>query len=331
MPTTPSDLTRVSFGRLDGSGALPANTEMLVARASSDSLSFTPTVTESPELNPSGQVTDSVLVGGGSAGGVEFPLVRHDWFHAMLAAVFRNEWGTGMISDETAPGVFSAARAVGANELVPARVLHMFDVEKKYAAPDGDKFHIYRNNGIGSMAIRVTPNEILGGTVTLVGGSMDPSDLAIAPGATYPDPGEYALFTSPNVTEVDISGITGPQCFNTLTLNFNSNLRGVPCVGQMSEREKGLGRFIPTFDGSTYFVDNQHVLALRDQTQMQITITLTDGSGNAYRFFYPKAKFITAPVTTPGTNQDVMQPVSLRGHYSARHGYSCLVTRTLAA
>ncbi len=62
---------------------------------------------------------------------------------------------------------------------------------------------------------------------------------------------------------------------------------------------------------------------------MKITITLTDGSGNAYTFFYPRAKFVTAPVVTPGTNQDVMQPVSLRGLYSKEFGYSCMVSRTL--
>jgi hypothetical protein len=58
---------------------------------------------------------------------------------------------------------------------------------------------------------------------------------------------------------------------------------------------------------------------------------LTDGDGNEYEFFFPNCKFTSAPVTTPGTNQDVMQPVALRAHYSNNHLYSCRVTRTLAA
>lgn len=328
MPTTPADLTRVAFGRLNGSLVLPATPVMLVARMSSESLAYAPNVIESPELDPSGQLRDSVLVGSASTGGLDFPLVRSEWFHAMLAAIFRNEWGTGMVSDETTPGVFSAPRAVDADELIPAKLIHYYDEEKLFQTPLAASYQVYRRVAVGNLALRVTPNDILGGTLTLAGGEMDPGSAPLA-GATYPDPGTYKLFTSPNVTEIDISGITGVQCFNSLTLNFNSNLRGVPCIGEEAEREKSLGRFIPTIDGTTYFVSNDHVIALRDQTSMEVTITLTDGSGNEYKFFYPRVRFVTAPVTTPGTNQDVMQPVTMRGHYSPSHGYSCMVTRTL--
>lgn len=330
MPTTPADLTRVALGRLDANYNLPANPALIVARMSSDSLAYTPNVVESPELDPSGQLVEDVFVGSSSAGGIEFPMVRSTFFHEMLAAVFRNEWGTGMIADQTAPGVFSAPRAVGPDELIPGKLVHMYDVEKTYATPTGSKYHWYHRNGVATMALRVTPNAVLTGTVTLAGANMDPGDTGV-PGATYPDPGEYKLMTSPQVTEMAIAGITAPQCFNTLTLTFNSNLRGVPCVGEESDREKALGRFIPTFDGTTYFVDNEHILALKSQAEMQITITLTDGSGNSYTFFYPRASFITAPVVTPGTNQDVMQPISMRGKYHKTLGYSCLVTRVLAA
>lgn len=328
MPTTPSDLTRVAFGRLDSSLVLPLNPVMLVARMTSESLAYAPNVVESPELDPSGQLRDSILVGSASTGGLDFPLVRSDWFHAMLAAVFRNEWGTGMVQDETSPGIFGPPRAVATDELIPAKILHYYDMEKMFQTPVAASYQVHRRVAVGSMALRVTPNDVLAGTLTLTGGEMDPADAPLA-GATYPDPGTWKPFTSPNVTEILVSGITGPQCFNALTLNFNSNLRGVPCIGEEAEREKSLGRFVPTIDGTTYFVSNDHVEALINQTEMKVDIELTDGSGNAYHFFYPRVRFITAPVTTPGTNQDVMQPVTMRGHYSPQHGYSCLVTRTL--
>jgi len=330
MPTTPADLTRIAFGRLNASLALPANPAMLVARISSESLAYAPTVVESPELDPSGQLRDSILVGEGSSGSVEFPLVRSEWFHAMLEAVFRNTWGVGMVSNETSPGVFAAPRAVGPDELIPGKLVHMFDVEKMFATPDAASYHRFFKEAVGSMSLRVTPNDILSGTVALLGSEMS-TGLAPIAGATYPDPGTYKPFTAPNVTEVEMSGVTETQCFNSLTLTFNSNVRGVPCIGNRADREKALGRFIPTIDGTTYFTSNEHIEALREQTELQMTIALTDGSGNVYRFFYPRAKFVTAPVTTPGTNQDVMLPVSLRGHYSPQHGYSVMCTRILTA
>lgn len=328
MATTPADLTRLAFGRLNDSLLLPATPAMMVARMSSETLAFAPTVVESPELDPSGQLRDSILVGSGSTGNVEFPLVRSDWFHAMLAAVFRSDWGEGMVSDETAPGVFSAPRAVLADELIPGREVHMFDVEKLFATPDAPSYHVFRRNAVGSLALRVVPNDLLTGTVALLGSEMETAATPLA-GATYPDPGTYRPFTSPNVTEASMSGVTNVQCFNGITLTFNSNVRSVPCVGTLADREKALGRFVPTVDGTTYFTDNEHLEALIDQRWIQMTVTLTDGSGNAYEFFYPRLKFITAPVTTPGTNQDVMLPVAMRGHYSPQHGYSVRVTRTL--
>lgn len=330
MATTPADLTRIAFGRLTAALELPAAPAMMVARISTESLAYTPTVVESPELDPSGQLRESILVGSGSSGNVDFPMVRSDWFHAMLAAVFRNEWGTGLVSDETAPGVFAAPRAVAPDELIPGKLVHMYHVEKMYQTPDAPSYHLFRREAIGSMALRVVPNDLLSGTVALLGSEMDPALAPIA-GATYPDPGTFAPFTSPNVTEVLMSGVANLQCFNALTLNFNSNVRGVPCIGTESDREKALGRFIPTLDGTTYFTSNEHIDALRDQRDIQATVTLTDGSGNEYSFFYPRMKFVTAPVTTPGTNQDVMLPISLRGLYSPLHGYSVMCTRTLAA
>lgn len=330
MTTTPADLTRLAFGRLNSSFQLPGSPTMMVARMSSEGLVYTPNVVESPELDASGQLRDSIFVGSSSAGNVEFPLVRSDWFHDMIAAVFRNEWGTGTYGDNSVdPGVF-VTTPVSANEIIPGKKVILYGVQKKFETPDAPSYHLYDRVGVASVNLRVQPNEVLTGSLNLMGGVMDAGESDIA-GATYPDPGVYRPFTSPLVTEITMSGLTSAQCFNQLTLGFNSNLRGIPCIGAESDREKALGRFVPTIEGTTYFVSNEHVNALKNQTFIAVTVVLTDGSGNEYEFFYPTCKFTAAPVTTPGSNQEVLQPVSLRAHYSPDHGYSVKVKRTLAA
>jgi hypothetical protein len=330
MTTTPADLTRLAFGKLNASLALPGSPAMIVSRMSSESLSYTPNVVESPELDPSGQLRDSIFVGSSSAGNVEFPLVRSDWFHEMLAAVFRSGWGVGTYGDNTVDPAIFVPTPVGANELIPGKLLSMYAVQKKFDTPTAPSYHLFDRVGVGSLSLKVQPNEVLSGTIALMGGVMTPGTTDIA-GATYADPGVYKPFTSPNVTEIGLSGLTTQQCFNQLTLAFNSNLRGIPCIGSESDREKALGRFVPTIEGTTYFVSNEHVQALKNQTFIEVFVTLTDGSGNEYHFYYPKCKFVTAPVVTPGSNQEVMQPVSLRAHFSPNHGYSCKVKRVLAA
>lgn len=326
--TTPADLTRLAFGRLNASLALPATPAMLVARMSSESLVYTPNVVESPELDPSGQLADSVFVGSSSAGSVEFPMVRHDWLHEMMAAVFRNDFGVGNITGNSG-GVF-VSRPVAADELIPGKTLIMYGVQKKFVTDGGDAYHLFDRVGVGSLQLRVQPQEIISGSINLMGGIMTPGAADIV-GATYADPGDYKPLTAPNVTEITIEGMAATQCFSNLTLGFASNLRGIPCIGLESDKTKGLGRFVPTLDGTTYFESNDHVEALKAQSALKVTVNLTDGSGNEYEFFYPRMKFTSAPVTTPGTGQDVMQPIGLRGHYAPDYGYSCLITRTLAA
>jgi hypothetical protein len=329
MSTTPSDLTRLAFGKLNSSLAMPASPAMLVARMSTESLAYAPNVVESPELDDSGQLRDSILVGASSQGAVEFPMTRHPWFEDMLAAVFRSSWGTGTYGDNSDDPDIFVDTAVGANSMIPAKALSLYGVQKRFQAPGGNKYHLFDKVGVNSLSLRVQPNEILMGTVNLVGGVMVPGTTDIS-GATYSDPGTYKAFTSPNVTEIGIEGLTTNQCFNQLSLTFTSNLRGIPCIGSVADREKAIGRFVPTIEGTTYFVSNEHVDALISQDFLAVTAVLQDGSGNQYEFFYPRCKFVTAPVTTPGTNSDVMQPVSLRAHYSPDHKYSVMLTRTHA-
>jgi hypothetical protein len=330
MTTTSADLTRLAFGKLNSNFQLPGSPAMLVARMSSESLAYTPNVVESPELDPSGQLRDSIFVGSSSAGNVEFPLVRSPWFHEMLAAVFRSGWGVGTLGDNSVDPAIFVPTPVGANELIPGKDMMLYGVQKRFETPDAASFHLFDRVAVGSLSLRVQPNEVLTGSIALMGGVMTPGNSEIV-GATYADPGVYKPFTSPNVTEVSMGGLTNGQCFNQLSLSFNSNVRGIPCIGSESDREKALGRFVPMIEGTTYFVSNEHVLALKQQNFLSVSVELTDGSGNKYKFFYPACKFVTAPVTTPGSNQEVLQPVSLRAHFSPNHRYSCKVTRTLAA
>lgn len=325
--TTPADLTRLAFGLLNSTLVLPPTPPMLISRMASESLVYTPNVVESPELDTSGQLAESVFVGSSSAGAVEFPLVRSLWLHEMLAAQFRNNWGTGNILGDSA-GLF-ASRAVGANELIPAKLMKLYAVQKKFETDAGPQYQLHDRVGINGLSLRVQPQEIITGSLSLMGGVMTPSNTDIT-GAVYADPGDYKTFTAPNVTEVNIEGMPLTQCFNSLTLSFSSNLRSIPCIGQESDKTKGLGRFVPTLEGTTYFESNAHVTALKAQSALKVSVTLTDGSGNSYKFFFPRMKFTAAPVTTPGTNQDVMQPISMRAHYAEDYGYSCLLTRVLA-
>lgn len=330
MSTTSADLSRLSFGKLGVGDVLPANPAMLVARFTSESLQFQPNVVASPELDPSGQVRDSILTGASSTGNVEFPLVRSPWFHEIMAAAFRNEWGTGVLGypDPANVGQF-LTRNLAPNELIPGKLVKLYDVEKRFETPDVPSYQVYRKAGVNSLSLSVSPNEMLTGSLSLIAGELDLYNADLA-GATYPDPGQYTPLTAPNVTEVNIGAMTAAACFSALTLSFGSNMRAIDCIGSYSAREKAIGRFEPMIEGTTYFVSNDIIQALIDQDSFPVTIELGDGDGNLYKFFYPRCKFTNATSAIPGTNQDVMLPVSIRALYDPNYRYSCKVDRTLA-
>lgn len=329
MSTTSSDLSRLAFGRLNSADNLPGNPEMLVARFTSEGLQFQPNTVTSPEIDPSGQVRDSILTGASSTGNVEFPLVRSDWFHEMLSAAFRSDWGVGVLGypDPSNPGRF-LQRNLADNELIPGKLVKLYDVEKRFETPDQPSYQRYRQAGVNSLNLSVSPNQILTGSVSLIAGDIVLDD-PIA-GASYPDPGEYTPLTAPNVTQVSVGAMTASACFSSLSMMFGSNMRAIDCIGSYSAREKAIGRFEPTIEGTTYFVSNDIIRALKEQDAFPVEIELGDGDGNRYNFFYPRCKFTNATSANPGTNQDVMQPVSIRALYSPQYQFSCKVTRTLA-
>jgi len=330
MSTTSADLSRLAFGKLGVGEVLPANPPMLVARFTSESLQFQPNVVASPELDPSGQVRDSILTGSASTGNVEFPLVRSVWFHEMLSAAFRNDWGTGVLGypDPGNAGQY-LTRNLGVDELIPGKMVKLYDVEKRFETPDTPSYHVFRKAGVNTLSLSVSPNELLTGSVSLIAGELDLYNADLA-GASYADPGQYTPLTAPNVTEVNIGAMTAAACFSALTLAFGSNMRAIDCIGSYSAREKAIGRFEPTIDGTSYFVSNDIIQSLIDQDAFPVTIALGDGDGNVYEFFYPRCKFTNATAAIPGTNQDVMLPVSIRALYDPNYRYSCKVTRTLA-
>lgn len=325
MPVTSSDLFRLSHVKLAGSpAAVPANPAMKVARITSESLSFQPTVTTSNELDASGQVRGSVLTGATTTGGVDFELTKHPWFEEVLAAVFRSNWGTGTQGDGTLP---FAADPVGADELIVGKLLDLFMIEKRFETPDGDAYHRVQLSAYSSLSLSVAPNSAITGSVDVSGGTLELSEAPIAGAPTFNDPGTNPSFTAPEVAAIQIGAVPMTLCFTQLTLNFNSNVRGIECIGTLGFKEQALGRFEATIEGSAYFVSNDLLQSLIDQDENPVTITLEDAEGNQYTFFYPRCKMTAGSANASGTNQDVVASVSFQALYSPEYGFTVRATR----
>ena len=330
MSVISSDVFQLGAVKLTGvPPEIPVSPAFMLARLSSESLNFQPTTITSPELDPSGQVRDSLLTGARTTGAVELPLSRHTYFEDALAAVMRSAWGTGTKGDGSGPP--PSTSAVGADELIVGSTLSLYCLEKRFANPAGGYiYHRINDAAVASMALSISPGKEVSCSIAYSGGTMDPVETAIA-GATYGDPGTRPLFAAPEVSEITIAGSTNALCFSDLAMEFNSNVRGIECIGTLGFKEQVLGRFEATLRGSAYFVSNDLLDYLINQNTFAATIVVDDSTGNKYEFFYPRCRMTAGGANAGGTNQDIISNITIQALYDPTRLYTVMITRTHVA
>lgn len=328
MPVISSDIFRFAVVKQTGNPpTTPATPAFMVARITSESVNFQPNTTVSNELDPSGQPRESILVGAQTTGSVEGELSKHAYIEDAIAAVFRNAWGSGTKGDGTAP---FESTPVGADELIPGTTITSYLLEKRFTDPTNNPlFHRFSLSAVSSLGISIAPGQPITTSVEYSGGPLTLATAAIA-GATYTDPGVNPVFTAHEVIEINIGTVPMTLCFSSLNMNFNSNVRGIECIGTLGFREQVLGRFEPTLEGTAYFVSNDLLQYLVDQEVLPVTVTLADSLGNEYEFFYPRCKMTAGSANASGTNQDVVANVSLQALYDPLWNFSCKVARVAA-
>ena len=311
MPTS-ADSVRLAIIRETGNPPVtPATPAFIVARMTGESLAFTPETTLSAELDPSGQVRDSILTGGASAGDVQFEVSNHSAFEEYLAAVFGKEWVT--------------------NVLTPGTGLFLYTVEKTFQdipTPGAQSYHRFGHSAFSNLSVAITPGSPITGAATVSGGEMT-LDTAIIVGATYPDPGTDAVLVPSDVT-IAMDAWAATSCFGTLTMTFNDNVRGIQCIGTLGTKEQVRGRFEVAISAEVYYATDAPIQALLDQDEFATSVTVNDAAGvPAYTFAFPRCKLTAAPVVAGGTNTDVVVGLEMNALYDSVTGYTCQVTRAV--
>jgi hypothetical protein len=160
---------------------------------------------------------------------------------------------------------------------------------------------------------------------------LDEPDAAEIPGSVYASAGEEPIMTAPLVTELTIdAGTVTARCLSQFVMDFNSNVRGIQCIGTLGEREKVLGRFEAKMTGTVYFASDDMLLHLLNQDTFAVTVKITDSMGAFYTFDFPRCKVTAAPVTAGGgTNSDVTVALAMSALYDEAKGSTVLVTRSV--
>ena len=175
-----------------------------------------------------------------TTGNVEVPASKHTYFEDAPPPCSGRHGVNGQKGDGAASPTFSA---VTADELVVGSTLQLFMLEKRFTGPDR-QLHLppREQRGGGQHVDQRAARSESPGQHRVPGGTLDLVETAIA-GATYADPGTKPTFTSPDVSEITIAGITGALCFNNLIWSSTATSAVSSASECSGSKEQVLGRF----------------------------------------------------------------------------------------
>lgn len=309
MPIS-ADGTRLAIVKMTGTPpSVPATPVFITARMTGESVAYAPTSTTSGELDPSGQVRDSIITGGATTGDVNFEVSDNAFLEEGMSAVFGAVWVT--------------------TELIPGLSLAPYMLEKTFPgipAAGSNSYHRFEDTVFSGMTLNVTPGSPLTGSLAVSGGPLELGTAIIA-GATYPDSGSAPVLSPADVTiAMDAWGAT--SCFGTLTMNFDNGARGIECIGTLGTATQVRGRFNCTIEAEAYYSNDAPLQELLDQTGFPVLVEMNDGAGALmYSFEFPNCKLTAAPVVAGGTDTDVVVALSIQALYDSAKGYTCKVIR----
>lgn len=317
--STSADLVQIAVVPEVTYGATPATPAFQIVRTTGEGIAFAPTTTQSNEMNPQRQVTDSILTGGQSTGDLNFELAYEPWFETLLAGAFCKDWAS--------------------NVLNMGLLLKSFTLEKKIPVPGGTtQYHRFTGCTINGFSLNIRPNQPITGTFTILGKAVATATTAIS-GATYVDPDLTPVMTAPKVVNIEIGGVSAvSKCFNNLQLTLNNNNRAIECIGTLGPREVVLGRGEVTSQFSVLFNDSDLLQILLTQEETSLEFTTQDSSlvgspaaPNFYDWLMPRVKFTADPVVAGGTNTDVVNAVNAQALMDPTTLTSLSVTRRARA
>ena len=338
MPVTSADSVQVSIVEEVTPGVTPATPVFEMIRTTGEGVTFTPNTSDDTELTGSnGRCQRPAIVTGQTvAGDISFDLHKAPWMDMVIKGVLAAEWGECPLTG-LAGGAVEDADDITVGNLMPT-----FTIEKKIPDPitPGDfQYQWYRGCSFSSLNLDITPNEVVTGTVSVVGGVPELGSTAIA-GSTYISAGNGAKFTAPKVTELTVGSefAVGTHCFTSASLTLDSQNRGIPCIGSEGDREVVAGRMSASMSGEVYFNDQDILQAMLDDTTVgDTTVILTNSDGDTYRFDLFSVKVVSGQLVASGTGTDLTIPfevqpqgVKVCDDGSGNDWYSCLMVSKAA-
>jgi hypothetical protein len=175
---------------------------------------------------------------------------------------------------------------------------------------------------VGQMTFSLDAQQRITGQVGFEGqqGRINPTVGPLTLNAAVPtDP----MTASANVTDILLDGavLPGGAYARSMELTLNGNPRTVPVIGDKFPQDIGLGRFEFTGTLNVLFDDPTLYQKMLDHEYFSLAVKLLDGQGNAMSISFPRAVFTGGAPTAPGSDQDVLMPLTFQAVQDTTLGF----------
>jgi hypothetical protein len=303
-----SNTNRVQLALIEEStwGTTPSTPNMDKLRITSESLGHEVETITSAELRADRNLGDVIQVNRQNTGGFEFEL-SYGTFDDLIAAALFSDWNANVVKNGVTRRSFSMEKAL----------------------TDIDEYFIYRGMVVSEFTLNLATRAICTGSFNFMGGASVLQQTAFA--TTYTAaPTTDVMNCMTNVASIQegipfttLSGVF----IQNLSFTVANNLRGVSAIGYSTAQDIAYGKCDITGNLSLYFTDDRLYDKFMANTATALFFKMQDVAGNYYLFEFPKVKFASESIPTPGQDQDVIENLTWRALYDSGIGAQVRITR----
>ena len=212
-----------------------------------------------------------------------------------------------------------------ANVLKVGVVERSYTLEKNFA--DIAKLMAFKGMRVGQMDIKLEFGALATVEFGFAGNNYSLPVASLVGSGSVADLGTTAVFNgSANISGIKIDGVASTDCFKSLNISINNNLRPQEGLGSDFPSDQNYGACAITGDFSVYLADLVLEQKKIDNTAFSLEFTVSI-AGVGYVFFFPKLKFGGSSPASGGKDQDVFLEGKFSALYNATEASSIVITR----
>lgn len=242
---------------------------------------------------------------------------------------------SGSINFELSAATFDWAieAAIGgtwaADTLTNGIVKRSFSFEKHM--PDIGRYYLYRGMVVAGIDFKLEKNKRITGSIKFNGAQVSVGTTSAVGSGSVAAINENKIFRSGStITGIeidDVSAETAGVRISSLGLNINTNAETEQTIDRDFATGVNILSIKPELDFSIYHDNDNFYTKSLAGTKFKFEITLTDGSGNDYKFTFPACQFTGGAPDGASKGKSIMTALKAIGTVDSAAGYYMQVQR----